>query len=101
MKKKFLIAVLLLSLIAIVALISERFFFPQPNLQVYKDCDLVQTGMTYDEVVKIMGKPASEIRESSKVKLLYLAGGIQTESGIGFEFENERLVSKNCGSVAP
>lgn len=98
MKKRFLIPILLLPLLVIAWFVTERFFFPEPNWQVYSDCDLVKIGMTYNEVAEIMGKPASESRTDNKVKLLYLAGGIQTETGIGFDFEGERLISKNCGS---
>ena len=97
MKKRFLIPILLLAMLAILWFVTERIFFPEPNWQVYKDCDLIKIGLTYDEVVELMGKPASESRIDNKVKLLYLAGGIQTETGIGFEFEDERLITKNCG----
>ncbi len=97
MKKVFLITSLILLLLVILAFAMEPVFFPKPNWQVYKNCDLVQIGMTYDEVVKIMGKPASERREDNTIKLLYLAGGIQTEAGIGFEFKDGFLITKNCG----
>lgn len=77
--------------------VINPYLFSEPNRQVYKNCDLVQIKMTYDEVVKIMGKPASERREDNTIKLLYLAGGIQTEAGISFQFQNSRLITKNCG----
>src|SRR3989338_1538644 len=97
MKKVFLITGLVLLLLVILVFVMEPFFFPKPNRQVCKNCDLVQIGMTYDEVIKIMGKPASERQEDNTVKLLYLAGGIQTEAGIGFEFKDGSLITKNCG----
>lgn len=101
MKKIFLITGLILLLLVILAFAMEPFFFPQPNRQVYENCGLVQIGMTYDEVVKIMGKPASERQEDNTTKLLYLAGGIQTEAGIGFEFKDGLLITKNCGVDNP
>lgn len=97
MKKVFLITGLIFLLLVSLAFVMEPFFFPKPNREAYKNCDLVQIGMTHDEVIKIMGKPASERQEDNTIKLLYLAGGIQTEAGIGFEFKDGFLITKNCG----
>jgi hypothetical protein len=96
-KKIFFIFILSLLLFLVFVFVTEPIFFPEANTQVYEDCRLIQIGMTYDEVVKIMGKPDSETRKDKSVKLLYLVGGVQTEAGIGFEFQNENLINKNCG----
>jgi len=98
MKKKFFIPIVLVLTLIILVFIADHVFFPKPNRQVYENCNMIQIGMTYDEVVQIMGKPTSETRNGNEIKLLYLAGGIQTETGIGLEFKDGSLVSKNCGA---
>ncbi len=89
---------LLIVVLLATVFVVDRIFLPEPNQGVYQNCELIQVGMTYDNIVQIMGKPASETRNDNKVRLLYLAGGIQTEKGIDIELQNDRLITKNCGS---
>lgn len=61
-----------------------------------KKCVSIKIGASFDEVVAIMGKPASDILRDGKRNLLYFSGGLKTEAGIGFEFEADSLIRKNC-----
>jgi predicted SPOUT superfamily RNA methylase MTH1 len=81
MEKKLYVYTFLILALVVTVFIVNRIFLPEPNQKVYQNCEFIRAGMTYNEIVQIMGKPASETQNDNQVRLLYLAGGIQTEKG--------------------
>lgn len=105
MKKITIIFIVALVLLVVVFLLSSFYGGDRlkANTQVIKNCKSVRIGSSFDEVVTVMGRPYYDDKMvDGKRQLIYFMGGLQTETGIAFEFENNLLVRKFCtGSWEP
>lgn len=73
-----------------------RDWFVDRSATYVKNCRSVKIGTSFDEVVNVMGKPDSDKMEDGKRNLIYFTGGLKTEAGIGFGFEDNLLIRKYC-----
>lgn len=99
--KKIAIVFLVIVLVCALLIFAFLFFYDEDWLtvdtQVVENCKLVKIGTSLDEVIVVMGAPYYDRMTAGKRHLTYFMGGLQTEAGITFEFENNVLVRKFCG----
>jgi hypothetical protein len=75
-----------------------RDWFVDRSGEYIKNCKNIPIGSSINQVLSLMGKPDSRSENQNKVKLIYFTGGLKTETGRSFEFKNNILIMKGCGT---